>query len=125
MGEALGIFTELEREARFKKELARLRKALAELNPDNAKLLDGLVNDAAFMAVTLEEARLMIRRDGIIEEYQNGANQCGRKKSSAVEVYDKMVNTQMKLVKQICEGMSQSPGSAAEDIMQFALGGKK
>ena len=125
MGEALGIFTELEREARFEKELARLRKALAELNPDNAKLLDGLVNDAAFMAVTLEEARLMIRRDGIIEEYQNGANQCGRKKSSAVEVYDKMVNTQMKLVKQICEGMSQSAGSAAEDIMQFALGGKK
>ena len=125
MNEDIGIFTEEEREAKIKKELARLRKVLAELNPDNAKLLDGLVNDAAFMAVTLEEARLMIRRDGIIEEYQNGANQCGRKKSSAVEVYDKMVNTQMKLVKQICDGMGQGGSVAANDIMQFALGGKK
>lgn len=121
MAKDTGIFTEEEREAKVKKELARLRKILAELNPDSAKIMDGLVHDTAFMAVTLEEARLMIRRDGIIEKYQNGANQCGLKKSSAVEVYDKMVNTYMKAVKQICDGLPQASNDAAEGIMNFAL----
>ena len=124
MAEDIGIFTEVEREAKIKKELARLRRVLVDLNPESAKIMDGLVQDAAFMAVTLEETRLIIRRDGIIETYQNGANQSGRKKSSAVEVYDKMVNTYMKVVKQICDGMPQSSGDAAEAIMKFALGGK-
>lgn len=124
MAEDIGIFTEVEREAKIKKELARLRRVLVDLSPESAKIMDGLVQDAAFMAVTLEEARLIIRRDGIIETYQNGANQSGRKKSSAVEVYDKMVNTYMKAVKQICDGMPQSSGDAAEAIMKFALGGK-
>ncbi|MHC1785444.1 MAG: hypothetical protein AB9880_00020 [Christensenellales bacterium] len=82
-GDDAGIFTEMERDAKIKKELTRLRKLLADIAPDTGKLMEGLVHDAAFMSVTLEEARLIIMRDGIIETYQNGANQTGRKKSSA------------------------------------------
>ena len=126
MQEDTGIFTEIEREAKIKKELSRLKKTLADIAPDAGRLMEGLINDAAFMAVTLEETRLIIRRDGIIETYQNGANQSGRKKSSAVEVYDKMCNTYAKIIKQICDGLpSSDANNAADDIMKFALGGRK
>jgi len=54
MAEDIGIFTEVEREAKIKKELARLRRVLVDLSPESAKIMDGLVQDAAFMTVTLE-----------------------------------------------------------------------
>lgn len=120
----VGIYTEMEREARIKKELARLNRVLSDLSPDSAKVMGGLIADAAFMAVTLDETRRLIVRDGVIETYQNGANQSGRKKSSAVEVYDKMVNTYARVIRQICEGLPQGGKDAAEDIMKFALGKK-
>ena len=44
------------------------------------KTVEKLIEDAAFMAVTLEETRQIIARDGVIEVYQNGENQKGIKK---------------------------------------------
>ena len=64
---------------------------------------ESLIDDAAFMAVTLDELRKIIARDGPVERYQNGENQKGLKKSAAVEAYDKMVNTYTKVTKQLVD----------------------
>lgn len=81
----------------------RLEKILQNIDTSKKKTIEKLIEDAAFMAVTLEETRQIIARDGVIETYQNGENQKGVKKSSAVEVYDKMVNTYSRVVKQLCD----------------------
>ena len=100
------IYSETERKRKIKKELKRLKK---------------LLENVAFMYVTLDETKQIINRDGIIEEYQNGANQKGFKKSSAVEVYDKMVNTYSKVVKQLCEMLPAGESDdVAESILDFA-----
>jgi len=121
-----GIYDEEERVALIKAEIKRIKKIVDDMEPAKRKIIDGLLNDAAFMAVTLHEVRQIITRDGVIDTYQNGANQSGRKKSSAVEVYDRMVNTYAKVVRQICDEMPAGARSdAANDIMKFALGGKR
>ena len=122
MGEFEGIYTQKERAALIKKELTRLNRSLKDLDEVKQSTLKKLFNEAAFMGVTLEETRLIIIRDGIIEKYQNGANQWGIKKSSAVEVYDRMVNTYTKVLEQINKAMPDDKNvDAGEELLKFAL----
>lgn len=122
----IGIYTEEERKTNISKEYRRLAKSLKDLDERKQASLSKLFAELAFMAVTLEETRAIIVRDGIIEEYQNGANQRGIKKSAAVEVYDKMVNTYAKVLEQ---ANKQLPDDRiidpADDILRFAVGGRK
>lgn len=97
------IYSEKKRKAKIKKETKRLNEIFKNIETNRSKLVESLIADAAFQRVTLEETREIISRDGVIEVYQNGANQKGIKKSSAVEVYDKMVNTYSKIIKQLCD----------------------
>lgn len=126
MAEFKGIYTEEERNKRINKEFKRLSKFTDNLPEDKKVVLLNLFNEAAFMAVTLEETRKLISRDGVVETYQNGANQHGVKKSAAVEVYDKMMNTYSKVVKQICDALPEGNTSnqSAEELMSFMLKGK-
>lgn len=103
MAEDISIYSEKQRIIRINKEKKRLEEVFKNIETTKTKLIEKLIDEAAFQAVTLEETREIIKRDGVIEEYQNGANQRGIKKSSAVEVYDKMVNTYSRIIKQMCE----------------------
>lgn len=96
-------FSEVTRKNRLNAETKRL-SALENLFDEDHKLIAGcLINDIAFMTVTMDEAKSIIATSGIIEEYQNGENQKGYKKSSAVETYDKMANSRLRCIKQLCD----------------------
>lgn len=103
MAEFINIYTDKQRKTKIKREQKRLEQIFQNIETSKKKTIEKLIEDAAFMAVTLEETRQIIARDGVIEAYQNGENQKGIKKSSAVEVYDKMVNTYSRIVKQLCD----------------------
>lgn len=121
-----GIYSEEERNRMIKKEFNRLKKSLKDLDEKKQITLNKLYQEAAFISATLEETRLIIIRDGVIEEYQNGANQHGVKKSAAVEVYDKMLNTYVKVIEQINKALPDpSLLDPAEEILRFSLGGRK
>lgn len=126
MAEFKGIYDEKERNRRINKEFKRLSILSEDLPEDKKAVLINLFNEASFMAVTLEETRKIISRDGVIENYKNGANQYGVKKSAAVEVYDKMMNTYSKVIKQICDALPEGSASneSAEELMKFMLEGK-
>lgn len=85
----------------MKKEEAKLWGALSELSDNKKEIVQGTVADAAFKAIQLEDLHKQIQDEGVIEEYQNGANQSGRKVSSIVQVYnslDKSYQSQIKLL---------------------------
>lgn len=97
------IYTEKKRKSLIKTEKRKLESIYMKLDEAVAKSSEKLLNDAAFMAVTLDELRQIIQRDGPVEQYQNGENQKGLKKSAAVEAYDKMVNTYARIIKQLVD----------------------
>ena len=132
MSENLQIYSEKQRKAKIKKEKKRLEEIFENIETNKSKLVESLINDAAFQRVTLEETREIIQRDGIIEEYQNGANQKGIKKSAAVEVYDKLVNTYSKVIKQLRDLLPEKVNwsesgeeDPAEELMSYVNGLKR
>ena len=124
------IYTDKQRKTKIKKEQQRLEAIFENIENNKRKTVEKLIENAAFMAVTLEETRQIVARDGVVEAYQNGENQKGVKKSAAVEVYDKMVNTYSKVIKQLCDLMpaqiilnkGEEKNSPEKEIMDFIKG---
>lgn len=94
---------DLDKATRIKKEISRLNKLVKKVDEKKKKAIVSLINNAAFMAVTLEDLQVEINENGVTEKYKNGANQYGVKKSSAVEVYNAMIKNHMQVMKQLTD----------------------
>ena len=75
------------------KELSRLKKLFAPLPANERSFIEPLLENSAFMRVTLDELQIKIRLEGATDEYQNGANQCGVKISAAIQAYNQLMKT--------------------------------
>mgnify|MGYP001486926503 FL=1 len=85
------------------------------MDPDVKKATQSLIENAAFMVVTLEDLQETINREGVISEYQNGANQWGTKKSPEVEIYNTMIKNHMSIIKQLTDLLPKETEVVEED----------
>lgn len=93
----------LEKKKRVKKKYNILKKIFADLEGNLFKVACDLIQNAAFMAVTMEDLQEIINEKGATEEYQNGENQKGVKKSSEVEVYNTMAKNYSGYIRQLTD----------------------
>ena len=108
------IYTEKKRKTLINRERKRLLEIFENVESKHKQTVEKLIDEVAFMTATLTETREIIIRDGIVDEYKNGENQFGTKKSAAVEVYDKMLNTYTKVIKQLCDILGEIPKGSGE-----------
>lgn len=101
MKEYKEIYTKEQKDKFIKKELLRFKRAFNDLDEEKKISMQSLFYEAAFLSVTLREAREMLIRDGIVEVYRNSATQYGLKKSPVLQAYDKMLNTYSKIIAQL------------------------
>lgn len=94
---------EKTREEKVASEYRRISKALKAIPEDKQNVAKKLMEEAAYLTQIIADARAEIDNKGIIELYQNGANQSGRKKNPAVEIYDRAVNSYSKIIKQLTD----------------------
>lgn len=89
----------------IKKEEKRIIKFLKNKAIDEDKLNIALtiVSDVAYMTVKTAELKKEVDTFGMVEEYQNGANQKGRKKSASFDAYLNMTKQKSALVKQLTD----------------------
>lgn len=99
---------EKTRDQKIATEYRRISKALRAIPEDKRSAAKKLMEEAAYMTQIIADSRAEIDRNGIIEEYQNGENQFGRKKNPAVEIYDRTVNSYGKIIKQLTDLMPDS-----------------
>lgn len=97
------ILADMPADERVSAEYKRLRELYAKVEGGRLRLVLKLIARAAFMAVTLGELEAHIAQHGCTEEYQNGANQKGKKKSSEVDVYNVMVKNYAAVIRQLTE----------------------
>ena len=76
---------------RIEQELKKLNDLYRDLPANKLKLLAPLIQNAAFMKVTLEELQETIIAEGATDEYCNGANQFGRKQSANIQAYNSLI----------------------------------
>jgi len=120
------LYNEIEKEKQIKKEIHKLRRLFKNLPKDKMKAADGLIQEAAFMKVTLEETRHVIDQEGILEKFEQGAQKFLRE-HPATKVYNTMIQRYATVCKQLFD-MIPDPdaGKQAEDeLMTFVKRSKK
>jgi hypothetical protein len=80
----------LSKDERITKEVERLNNILKDLPQDKINIADGLVNEAAFMRVTLEDLKEDINKNGAVDEMPQGSYSIMRE-SPSVKIYNTMV----------------------------------
>lgn len=81
----------MTKDDRIKTKRDDLMRTFSTLSEEELQVASGLIDQAAFLAVTLEDLADVIKAEGVTEEYTNGANQAGRKISSNAKAYTAMV----------------------------------
>lgn len=112
----------------FESEKKKLNRIIKAIPKDKKDLVEGLIADASFMAEQLDKLRQHITENGWSEEYQNGANQSGRKTSVEADMYVKLQKAYASIIRQLTEflpsGKEDTVNIAGEALAKFVAGGK-
>ena len=95
--------TEETKSEKIQKVAKKIKRIFKDLDKNKKKLVDPLVEKAAFMSVTLDELQETINYEGCVSEYKNGENQFGTKKSPEVEIYLNMSKNYAAIIKQLTD----------------------
>lgn len=105
----------LSKEERINKEKTRLSRIFTKIDAKAKKAVCELINNAAFIGVTLQDLQESINRDGTMTEYQNGENQWGTKKNPDVDTYNTMIKNYASIVKQLTDLLPKEPPKQKDD----------
>lgn len=96
-------YNEIAKQQEIKKEIAKLNKLFKDMEPKFKKTVQSVIENAAFMAITLRELQEHLNKNGLTCEYQNGENQWGTKKSPEVEIYNTMIKNFISAMKSLTD----------------------
>ena len=120
----MSIYEQLEREKKIKQEINRIKKLYKDLSRDKVKVVEGLINEAAFMKLTLEELREDLFRNGFTELYENGTQVINRERPEA-KIYSTMIQRYSNVMKQLIDYMPLEEKEEEQDeLMKFLSKGK-
>lgn len=106
----------------IKKERCKLNKMFKDFDENMRKNVENLIENAAWMAVSLTELRQQIDVEGYEEVYTNGANQCGKKDSVAVKNYNTMIKNYNAIIKLLLDQLPQQEQAQTGDkLAKFLL----
>ena len=80
-----------DKEQRVQEEYNRLLELFSKAPAGQLRLALPLIQNAAFMKITLDDLQKSINADGCSEEYMNGANQYGKKASADLQAYNSLI----------------------------------
>jgi len=98
----LSISEQLEKEDKIKKEINRIKKLYKDFNKDKARVLEGLIKEAAFMKVELEELRNDLLITGLTELFVQG-EQCFNRERPESKLYTSFIQRYSQVMKQLIE----------------------
>ncbi len=116
-----------ERKKRIRTERNRLNKILGATKQKGGpeptpkiKAAKGLIDNAAFMTIHLQDLQVELNKHGCVEEYRNGETQYGMKKSAAADIYTTMYKNYIATIKQLAELAPDNVG--ADELSMFMQG---
>jgi len=104
---------------KIKAEKKKLLKILSKIDENLIKICDSLIENIAFMSVTLDGLIATIKAQGVKEFYKNGQNQFGFKKSVEIEVYNAMQKNYQSSMKLLIDMLSKDDSSGDEAKKQL------
>jgi predicted TIM-barrel enzyme len=103
----------LSKDQSINDEFDRLSKIFSNIDIDKRGVALNLIQNAAFMAVSLRDLQDIIRVNGWISTYDNGGGQGGERVSPAAQQYAKMVATYNSTIKTLLDLLPKGDRDAA------------
>ncbi len=120
----LSISEQLEKEDKIKKEINRIKKLYRDFNKDKARVLEGLIKEAAFMKVELEELRNDLLITGLTELFVQG-EQCFNRERPESKLYTSFIQRYSQVMKQLIEMLPAEEKKEEEtNLEKFVQKGK-
>lgn len=113
MGIDIHTSENIEKEKLIEEEKKKLNAIFTAMPIKTKKCVSSLIDNAAFMAASLKELRMIINAKGYTEAYQNGENQKGIKKSAEVDIYNNLSKNYMSIMKQLLDLLPKTEALAA------------
>ena len=120
----LGISEQLEREKKIKQEINRIKKLYKDLEKDKVKVVEGLVTEASFMKLTLQELREDLFKNGMTELYENGPQVVNRERPET-KIYSTMIQRYSNVMKQLIDYMPEEEQKEENDELKEFLNRRK
>lgn len=115
------IMENTDKEKRIKKEINKYKKICKDVDENQQKLAEKLIENAAFMAILLQDLQTDINENGITEKYSNGSNQSGVRISAATKVYNSLIKNYNQTIKQIADILNVSVDAFQDDGFEAFL----
>jgi hypothetical protein len=113
------------KDRRITAEYKKLKKIFAGIDANKAQLVDRLIHSLAFMRINIEDLEQSINENGWDEEYTNGKNQGGRKRSAAADAYLQLAKQYAQIIKQLTDLVPPAERKGISKLDAFMAGSKK
>ena len=87
-----------KKNAAITKEKQKISKLFAKIDKNKRDVVEKLIENVAFMSITLDDLKEDIKIYGVKETYMNGSNQFGFKESIESKTYNTMLKNYMKAI---------------------------
>ena len=116
----------VKKNANIAKEKKKINKLFVKIDKNKRAVVEKLIENVAFMSVTLDELKEDIKMYRVKETYMNGSNQFGFKESIESKTYNTMLKNYMNAIKQLIDLLpEEEKKNAGEDLLKFIASGKK
>ena len=105
------------------KEYSRLKKLFPPGDKDKLKAVDGLIQRAAFMRVTLEDLESVVNDSGVLDHFVQGSNEYDRE-HPALKSYNSTIKNYVNTMRAICDALPDS-STAADELTEFLRAKRK
>jgi hypothetical protein len=115
---------QLDKEKNIKQEINRVKKLYKDFPKDKIKVIEGLINEAAFMKITLEETRDDLIRNGMTELFEQGSQKFKRERPE-VKIYTTIIQRYSNVMKQLIDLLPVEVKKEEKDeLMKFLSRGE-
>ena len=103
------------RESEIKAEETRLKKLYAKIGKNKRATIEGLIQRAAFMRVSLAELETDLNIYGFTEWFSQGEQSPYLRKRPTAEIYSTMNTSSQKIIKQLTDLLPEETASREKD----------
>lgn len=118
------LFEHLEKEKKIKQEINRVKKLYKDFPKEKLKVIEGLINEVAFMKISLEETREDLVKNGMTELFVQGSQEFNRERPE-VKIYTTLIQRYSNVMKQLIDLLPPEEKKEEKDeLLEFLSKGK-
>lgn len=110
---------DLNKEKNIKQEINRIKKLYKDFPKEKSKVLEGLINESAFIKISLEELRDNLLKNGFTEVFEQGEQRFNRERPE-VKIYTTFIQRYSNVMKQLIDLLPvEVKKEEADELLEF------